>query len=118
MIEIIGIFQRMRQHEGRIELAVDVDHPVEMRLVELQRIVAAVEELDLRAEHPGRALGFVLASCLHGRHRRARLLPGELAFAALAIGQADDLHAIAALGVQRDRASRAPDEIAGMGGDN
>lgn len=50
MVEIVGVFQRVRQHEARIELAVDVDHAVEMRLGELQRIVAAVEELDLGAE--------------------------------------------------------------------
>ena len=55
MIEIVGIFQRMRQHEARIGLAIDVDHAVEMLLVQLQRIIAAIEELDLRAQQFRRA---------------------------------------------------------------
>ena len=114
MIEIIGIFQRVGQHEGRIELAVDIDHAVEMRLGQPQRIVAGVEELDFRAEHLGRALRLVAPAGLDLLQRRAGFLPGELALAALAERQAGDLDAIAALGVQRDRAAGAPDEIAGM----
>ena len=101
-----------------MSLAVDVDHAVEMLLVELQRIVAAIEELDLGAEQGGGALGLVLAAGFDLLQRGARLLPGELAFAALAERQADDLDAIALLGVQRDGAARAPDEIARMGGDD
>jgi hypothetical protein len=42
-------------------------------------------------------------------------LPGELALAAFAIGQANDLDAKTLFGVQRDRAAGAPDEIPGMG---
>src|SRR5262249_13147353 len=41
-----------------------------------------------------------------------------LALTALAERQAGDLDAIALLRVQRDRAARAPDEIAGMRGDH
>ena len=59
MIEIVGIFQRVGQHEGRIEFAVDIDHAVEMRFRQTQRIVAGVEEFDLGAEHLGRALRLV-----------------------------------------------------------
>ena len=101
-----------------MSLAVDVDHAVEVPLVELERIVAAVEELDLGAEQFGGALGLVLAAGFDLLQRGAGFLPGELALAALAEGQADDLDAVAALGVQRDGAARAPDEIAGMGGDD
>ena len=97
MIEIVGVFQRVAEHEGRIELAVDVDRAVEMLLVELERIVAAVEELDLGAEQGGGALGLVPAAGLDLLQRRARLLPGELALAALAIGQADDFDAVSLL---------------------
>ena len=118
MIEIVRVFQRMGEHEGRIGLAVDVDHAVEMRFGEPQRIIAGIEEFDLRAEHRGRALGLVLAAGLDLFQRRARFLPGELAFAALAEAHADDLHAIALLRMQRDRAARAPDEIARMRGDD
>ena len=118
MVEIVRVGERMREHEGRIEFAIDVDHAVEMLLVQFQRIVAAVEELDLSAEQVGGALGLILAAGLHALERRAFFLPGELAFAALAEGEAHNLHAIAVLDMQCDRAAGAPDEIAGMGGDD
>jgi hypothetical protein len=84
MVEIIRIFQRVGEHEGRIGLAVDVDHAVEMLAGEPQRIIAGIEELDLGAENLRGARGFVLAPGFHCRERRAGFLPGELAFAALA----------------------------------
>ena len=84
MIEIIGILQRVGQHEGRIELAVDVDHAVEMRLIEAQRIIAGVEEFDFRAQHLGRALRLVAPARLDPFQRCTGFLPGELALAALA----------------------------------
>ena len=114
MVEIVGILQRVSQHEGRIELAVDIDHAVEMRLRQPQRIIAGVEKFDFRTQHLRRALRLVAPSGLDLLHPRARLLPGELAFAALAERQAGNLDAITFLHMQRDRAARAPDEIAGM----
>ena len=95
-----------------------VDHAVEVLLVELQRIVAAVEELDFGAEQGGGAFGLVLATSFDLFHRRAWFFPRELALAALTEGHADDLHLVAALGVQRDGAARAPDKIARMSGDD
>ena len=115
MIEIVGILKRMRQHEAGIEFSIDVDHPIEVLLVELQWIIAAIKELDFRAQRFCRAFRFIPAASLDGGKRRAGLFPGELAFAALAIGQTDNLHPIAAPGVQRDRTAGAPDEVAGMG---
>ena len=90
MIEIVRILERVREHERWVEFAVDIDHAVEMRFVELERIVAAIEELDLGAEQGGGAFGLVLAAGFDFLKRRAGFLPGELAFAAFAIGQADD----------------------------
>src|SRR5581483_10432778 len=107
MIEIVRVLEGVREHEARIGLAINVDHAVEVLLIELERIVAAIEELDLG-----------LAAGLHARERRAGFLPGELAFAALAEGHAHDLDAIALLHVQRDGATRAPDEISRMCGDH
>ena len=118
MVEIIRVLERVGEHEGRIGLAIDVDHAVVMLLGQIERVVAAVEELDLGAEQAGGALGLVLAAGLDLRQRGARLLPGELAFAALAERQAHDLDPVAALGVQRDGAARAPDEVARMGGND
>ena len=114
MVDIVGIFQRMRQHEARIEFAIDVDQPLHMRVGQAQRIIAGIEEFDLGAERGCGALRLVLAAGLDLFQRHARLLPGELGFPALAERQADDLDAVALFGVKRDRAAGAPDEISGM----
>ena len=118
MIDVVGIFQRMRQHEARIKLAKHIGQPLHMRVCQSQRIIAGIEELDLGAQRGGRPLRLVLAPGLDLLQRHALLLPGKLGFAALTERQAHDLDAIAALGVQRDRATGAPDEIAGMGRDH
>ena len=47
-----------------MSLAIDVDHAVEMRIGQPQRIIAGIEEFDLGAEHRGGALGLVLAAGL------------------------------------------------------
>ena len=88
MVEIVRIFKCVGEHERWIELAIDVDHAVEMRIVEFERIVAAIEELDFRAEQFGSALGFVLAARLDLFQRGPGFLPGKLTFAALAVRQA------------------------------
>src|SRR5262249_5974505 len=77
-----------------------------------------VEELDLGAQDRSRLLRLLAALCLDVLQPHAGSLPGELALAALAIGQAGDLHAVALAGVQGDRAAGAPDEVAGRGGDH
>src|SRR6476620_8782181 len=72
-------------HEGRVDLAIDVDHAIEMALVELQRVVAAVEEFDLCAEEFRCALGLVFAAGFYFFQCGARLFPGKLAFPAFAV---------------------------------
>ena len=57
------------------------------------------------AQKRGSGFSLVAALRLDLRHLHAGLLPGELALAALAVGQADDDHAVALAGVQRDRAA-------------
>ena len=116
MVEVVGILQRVRQHEGGLQLAIDVDRAVEHLGRRAQRIVAGIEELDLGAEHGRGLLGLLAALRLHVLQPHAGLLPGELALAALAVGQAHDLDAVALAGMQRDRPARPPDEIAWVGG--
>jgi hypothetical protein len=87
-------------------------------MAQRQRVIAGVEELDFGAEQGGGALGLIFAAGFNACQRGAGFLPGELALAALAIGQADDLDLVAAPGVQGDSAAGAPDEIARMGGDD
>ncbi len=66
MIEIVGILKRVGEHKTGVEFAIDIDHPVEMGLVELQRIVTAIKELDFGAKHRCGAFGLVLAPGLDG----------------------------------------------------
>jgi len=115
MIDVVGIFQRMGENKTRIELAVDVGQAFHMGLAKTQRIVTGIEEFDLGAERGRGPFRLVLAAGLDLRERHARLSPGKLGLAALAERQANDLDAIAFLGVQRDRTAGAPDEISGMG---
>src|SRR5258708_1936000 len=54
-----------------------------------------------------------------GSTRQTRGAPGGLAaLAELAIGEAHDLHPVAAARIERDRAAGTPDEIGGMGADD
>src|SRR5262245_29886297 len=55
--------------------------------------------------------GLGAANGLDALDRHAGLLPGALAFAALAERQAEDAHAAATRRVQRDGATGTPDEI-------
>jgi hypothetical protein len=82
------------------------------------RIITGVEIFDLGTENFGGARRFVLALRFHIVELHARLFPGELAFAALAEGEAENFHAIALVGVECDRAACAPDEIAGVSRDH
>jgi hypothetical protein len=81
----------------------------------MQRIIAEIVELDVAAEDLRGLLGFGEPRGLHLVERHSRLAPHLGALAALAERKAHDLHVPAALGVKRDRAARAPDEIAGVG---
>jgi hypothetical protein len=53
MVDIVGVFERMGQHEARVELMEDVDRAVEHCGRDVQRIVAGIHELDLGAEDRG-----------------------------------------------------------------
>jgi hypothetical protein len=69
---------------------------------------------DITAQDLCRFLRLGEARGLHFIECRAGLAPHLCAFAALAEGQAHDLHVPAALCVERDRAASPPDEIAGV----
>ena len=105
----------MRQHEFRLQFAVFADHRVDGFLSGLDRIIAGIEETDLRSEDSSGARGFGAADFLDALDGHAGLLPRALAFAALAEREAENADAIAARGVKRDGAAGAPYEIGGMG---
>ena len=118
MIRIVRIVVGVRQHDLRPASAVLLDECLDKRVGRTQRIVAGIEEPDLGAEEPGRALRLGAADLLDAFDRHARFLPGALALAALAVRQAEDAHAIAARRVQRDGAAGAPDEVGGVGAED
>ena len=95
MIDVIGILERMGEDEGGVRLAVDVDQALKHRLGGAQGIIAGVEKFDFRAEDRRRPFRLVPALRLDLFETDAAFLPGELALAALAEGEAGDLDAIA-----------------------
>jgi hypothetical protein len=88
-----------------------------MAFVELQRIVAAVEEFDLGAEQFCGAFGLVFAAAFYFSNV-APVLSEQTGSLPFAIGHADDFDPISAFGMQGDRSAGTPNEIAGMGRDD
>src|SRR6185437_12093549 len=89
-----------------------------MSFTEPERVVATIEELDFGSQQFCGSFGFVLAARLDLFQRRAGLFPCELTLAALAVGQAHDLDAVAAFGMESYCAACAPYEIARVCGDD
>jgi hypothetical protein len=119
VVGVVGVVGRMAQHEGRLHRPDHVHEPVLRGAVEVERIVAEVEEPDVvDAERLRRALGLGPAGGLHTLQRHAGLLPELRAFAPFAVGEADDGDVHALLLMQRDGAAAAPDEVGGVGGDD
>src|SRR5262245_22861571 len=85
VVKVVGVLKRVSEHKGGAELPIDIDHAVEMRFIQLERIVAAVEEFDFRSEKLCGPFGFVSAAGLYLFKRGARLLPRELALPTLAV---------------------------------
>src|SRR5215469_3467802 len=81
------------------------------RFERLDRIVAAIEESDFGAQDGGGFLRLSAPGSLDAFERHTGLLPKPLGFAPLAIGKAQNPHAVTTLGVQGNRAAGAPNEI-------
>src|SRR5712692_3698208 len=107
----------MREDDVRLQRAKLLNEAVDELVGRPQRVVTGVEETQLRAERFPRPLGLSTADVLDRVERRA-LLPELCRFAALAVGETEDSHAVATLCVQRDGTSRAPDKIGGMSADD
>jgi GntR family transcriptional regulator of vanillate catabolism len=102
----------MAHHEGGLHGADHVDHAVLRLAAEIERIVADIEELDVVHVQRGGG-GLRLGPCGSPSPRPA-IMPSFHslgAFAALAEGQAGDRHLVALLGMERDGAAAAPDEV-------
>ena len=116
VILVVGVLAGVREHELRPEGAVDIDEAEQSGLIESERVVAEIPELDVRHPQPRWPPPSASAcrSLLHPLQRHAGLAPQLGGFPALAEGQADHGDGGAALGVQRDRPAGTPDEISRM----
>src|SRR5262245_4988305 len=85
VIKVVGVLKRVSEYKGRAKFSIDIDHAIEMRLIQPERIVAAVEEFDFRSEKLCGPFGFVPATGLYVFECGARLLPCELAFSTFPI---------------------------------
>ncbi len=107
----MGIERRVGEHEFRLVQAEFGHHFVNRLVGGFEGIVAGIEEADFGAEDLGGTRGFGAANFFDALNGHAGLLPGSLAFTALAIREAEDADLIAARGVQGDCAAGPPDKI-------
>ena len=107
----------MGEDEFRLVQAEFGHHFVDGFVGGLEGVVAGIEEADFGAEDFGGAGGFGASNLLDAFDGHAGLLPGSLALAALAVGEAEDADFVAAGGVEGDGAAGAPDEIGCVGAD-
>ena len=98
------------QHVG-CELANSVGDRDERVPVDLERIVAEIQALELCAERGRRSLRLAVPDLLHALDGLSLLLPELAGLAALAIGEREHACRSASRGRDRDRAARAPDEV-------
>ena len=117
MVGIVRVFVAVGEDDLGFALAKFVHHVGNFFRRGNDRIVAHIEEADLRAENFGGARRFGVAIFLHALDGHAIDLPQALGFAAFAVGEAEDPDAIAAFRVERDGAAGAPDEVGGMRAD-
>ncbi|MNX93595.1 hypothetical protein D3C86_1257850 [compost metagenome] len=87
-------------------------------LVGTHRVVADVEELDAGPKDIGRGLGLFTPRGFDFFFAHLALAPQFGGLTALTEGQADDVHGIPLLRMQRDGTARAPDEIGRVGADD
>ena len=86
MVEIVGVGQRVGEHERGPHLAIHIHQPEQRLVAGAHGVVAHVEELEVRhAQHLGRALGFLAPRRLHLLQRDALLPPQLLRLPALPV---------------------------------
>ena len=118
VIGLVGVVLRVGEDEIGRDGAHHLHDPLLVGTRHLERVVAEIEAHQLvHPEFAAGALGLVAAGLLDLVQGHAGLLPEPGALAALAEGQAQHRDRALLLGMQRDRAPAAPDEIGGMGAD-
>src|SRR5579872_2555823 len=109
----------MGEHESRMDVAIEIDEPIERLVIELDRVIAEIPELNIGdAEGIRRRLGLLLTLRLHALQSHAILPPELRRLATLAKGKTHNRHRGPSRRMQRDGAARAPGEIGGMGADD
>ena len=75
VIEVVRIFERMRQYELGPVLKVDVDQFIKRFIVDAHRVIAKIEENSFSAEDHGGRFGLLTALSLHLVKAVASLFP-------------------------------------------
>ncbi|MNR14349.1 hypothetical protein D3C85_1308210 [compost metagenome] len=111
MIVVVGVFDRVAENEFRLHATKHIGQAKQRFFVGPHRVVADVEELHARAKDL--RCGFrLVATCgfdLVFRHLAFAPELGRLT--SLSIGKAHDVNGVTLLGMQRDGATSAPDEV-------
>ena len=114
MVRVERVARGVREDHVRLELADQVDQPLDGGRVHDERVVAQVEAAEVRAERGCGGLRLAVTDLLHPLLRLPVLLPQLARLAPLAVGERDHVRRAPALDDRRDRAGGAPDEVGGM----
>jgi hypothetical protein len=96
MIRVVRVVVAVRQDDLGPARAVLLRDRIDERVSRAERIVSGIEEADLATKESGGALRLGATDCLHAVDRHAWFLPCALALAALAVREAENVHAVAA----------------------
>ncbi|MNS93525.1 hypothetical protein D3C72_1277040 [compost metagenome] len=118
VIVIVRVFLRVAEDELGLDATKHIRQAKQGFLVGTHRVVADVEELDAGTQDIGRRQGLLAPGVFDFFFTHLALAPQLGGLTALTEGQADDVHGITLLRVQRDGTARTPDEIGRVGADD
>ena len=118
VVGVERIAVRVRDDRVRRKLPNTVGNGDEALAVDLERIVAEVEAVELGADGGGRALGLSVPDLLHPLHGLVRLLPELTRLASLAVREREHARCPALRRRDGDGASGAPHEVGAVCADD
>ncbi|MNH22772.1 hypothetical protein D3C79_826430 [compost metagenome] len=118
VVVVVRVLQRVAEYERRLDAAHDIGQAEQRVLVSPHGVIPNVEKLHTCAKYFGCSHRLLLASSFHLALTHVALSPKLCRLAPLAVGQANDVHVVTLLGVQRDGATCTPYKIGRMGADN
>jgi hypothetical protein len=118
MIVVVGVLERMAQHEFGLHSTKHVREAEQGVLVGAHRVIADVEKFDAGAQNVRSRLSFLATSRLDLVFSHFRALAPQLGrLPAFAERQANDMHGVTLGRVQGNGATGTPDKIGGVSTD-